>query len=99
MQEEWKEFMNHMGMDNLPVPMDELPTEVMLIAGKINKTCEQFKEMLLAERLCQYLGVERLTMEILDNLLEQVLVFPDGRFEIRWKFRDELELLRQMALK
>ena len=53
---------------------------------KINKTCEQFDEMLLAERLCQYLGVEQLAMEILDMLLEQVLVFPSCRFEIRWKF-------------
>ena len=32
---------------------------------------------------------------ILDNLLRQVLVFPGGRLEIRGRFREELERLRQ----
>ena len=37
--------------------------------------------------------------DILDDLLAQVLVFPGGRLEIQWKFRDELERLRKMALR
>ena len=52
----------------------------------------------LAGRLRPYLDVEQITEAILDNLLEQVLMFPDGRLEIRWKFRDELERLWKMAL-
>ena len=52
----------------------------------------------LAIRLQSYLDVEQLTEDILDGLLEQVLVFPDGRLEIRWKFQDELERLRKMAI-
>ena len=52
----------------------------------------------LAGRLRPYLDVEQITEAILDNLLEQVLVFPGGRLEIRWKFRDELERLWKMAL-
>lgn len=51
----------------------------------------------LAGKLRPYLDMEQLTENILDNLLEQVLVFPGGRLEIRWKFRDELEKLRQMV--
>ncbi|WP_305117077.1 hypothetical protein [Acutalibacter muris] len=42
--------------------------------------------------------MKQLTEDILDGLVEQVLVFPDGRLEILWKFRDELERLRQAAL-
>jgi hypothetical protein len=30
--------------------------------------------------------------------LEQVLVFPGVGLEIRWKFQDELERLRKMAI-
>ena len=52
----------------------------------------------LAVRLQSYLDVKQLTEDILDGLVEQVLVFPDGRLEILWKFRDELERLRQAAL-
>lgn len=52
----------------------------------------------LAVRLQPYLDVEQFTEDILDGLVEQVLVFPDGRLEILWKFRDELERLRQAAL-
>jgi DNA invertase Pin-like site-specific DNA recombinase len=52
----------------------------------------------LAVRLQSYLDVEQLTEDILGGLVEQVLVFPDGRLEIRWEFRDELERLRKMAL-
>ena len=55
-------------------------------------------EDVLAVRLQPYLDVEQFTEDILDGLLEQVLVFPGGRLEIRWKFWDELERLRQMAL-
>ena len=51
----------------------------------------------LAGKLRPYLDVEQLTEGILDDLLAQVLVFPGGRLEIRWKFRDELEKLRQMV--
>ena len=52
----------------------------------------------LAVKLQPYLDVEQITEAILDNLLEQVLVFSGGRLEIRWKFQDELERLRKMAL-
>lgn len=52
----------------------------------------------LAARLRPYLDIEQLTEDIFDNLLAQVLVFPGGRLEIRWKFRDELWRLREMAL-
>ena len=52
----------------------------------------------LAVKLQPYLDVEQFTEDILDGLLEQVLVFPGGRLEIRWKFQDELERLRKMAL-
>ena len=51
----------------------------------------------LAVKLQPYLDVEQLTEGILDDLLAQVLVFPGGRLEIRWKFQDELERLRKMA--
>ena len=51
----------------------------------------------LAVKLQPYLDVEQFTEDILDGLLEQVLVFPGGRLEIRWKFQDELERLRKMA--
>ena len=52
----------------------------------------------LTARLLPYLEVEQLTEDILDDLLAKVLVFPGGRLEIQWKFRDELERLRQIAL-
>ena len=52
----------------------------------------------LAVKLRPYLDVEQLTEGILDDLLAQVLVFPGGRIEIQWKFRDELERTRQIAL-
>lgn len=52
----------------------------------------------LAAQLQPYLNIEQLTEDILDDLLAQVLVFPGGRIEIQWKFRDELGRLREMAL-
>lgn len=52
----------------------------------------------LAVRLQPYLDAEQLTEDILDGLLEQVLVFPGVGLEIRWKFQDELERLRKMAI-
>lgn len=52
----------------------------------------------LAAPLQPYLNIEQLTEGILDNLLAKVLVFPGGRLEIQWKFRDELGRLRQIAL-
>ena len=52
----------------------------------------------LAAQLQPYLNIEQLTEGILDDLLAKVLVFPGGRLETQWKFRDELERLRQMAL-
>ena len=30
LQEDWKNFMNEMGLDDMSDPMEELPTEVML---------------------------------------------------------------------
>lgn len=53
----------------------------------------------LAAQLQPYLNIEQITECVLDDLLAQVLVFSGGRFEIQWKFRDELERLRWMALK
>lgn len=52
----------------------------------------------LAAQLQPYLNIEQLTEGILDDLLAKVLVFPGGRLETQWKFRDELERLRQMVL-
>ena len=52
----------------------------------------------LAVKLRPYLDVEQLTEDILGGLVEQVLVFPGGKLEIRWKFQDDLELLRQVDL-
>lgn len=53
----------------------------------------------LAAQLQLYLNIEQLTEDILDDLLAQVLVFPGGGLEIQWKFRDELERLRKIALR
>lgn len=41
----------------------------------------------------KYAEVKELTGEIVEEVLEKVLVFPEGRLEIVWKYRDEYEKL------
>lgn len=41
----------------------------------------------------KYLDVEEITSEILSDILKEVRVFPGGRFEIVWNYRDEMERL------
>lgn len=41
----------------------------------------------------KYLNVEEITSDILSDVLKEVRVFPGGRFEIVWNYRDELERL------
>lgn len=47
----------------------------------------------LADRLQHYVDMDKITEDIFEDLLEQVLVFPDGRLEIQWRFQDELDKL------
>ena len=53
----------------------------------------------LADRLLQYTDVAEITLDILDNLLSQVLVFPGGKLEIRWQFLDEWERTYQLIMR
>jgi len=53
----------------------------------------------LADRLLQYTDVGEITLDILDNLLSQVLVFPGGKLEIRWQFQDEWERTYQLIMR
>ena len=41
----------------------------------------------------KYLDVKEITSEITTEVLKEVLVFPDNRFEIVWNYRDELQKL------
>lgn len=41
----------------------------------------------------KYAEITELTGEIAEEVLEKVLVFPEGRLEIVWKYRDEYEKL------
>ena len=39
----------------------------------------------------KYIEVEEITSEIVAEVLKEVRIYPDGRFEITWNFRDELK--------
>lgn len=41
----------------------------------------------------KYVDIESLTDEILSEVLEKVLVYPDNRIEIQWNYREDLERL------
>ncbi len=41
----------------------------------------------------QYKDTETLTTEIVDNVLEKILVYPGGRLEVHWNYREEFEKL------
>ena len=41
----------------------------------------------------KYTEVEEITREIITEVLKDVYIYPDGRFEIVWNFRDELKKL------
>ena len=41
----------------------------------------------------KYTEVEEITREIITEVLKDVYIYPDGRLEIVWNFRDELEKL------
>ena len=41
----------------------------------------------------KYLDVEEITSEIMADVLQEVRIFPDGRIETVWNYRDELEKL------
>ena len=42
----------------------------------------------------KYTEVEEITSEIIAEVLKEVYIYPDGRLEIVWNFRDELEKLK-----
>lgn len=50
---------------------------------------DDLQESIIPE-LEKYTQVEELTQEILDDVLDEVRVFPGGRLEIRWKFQEEI---------
>lgn len=41
----------------------------------------------------KYMEVEEITGEIVTEVLKEIRIYPGGRFEITWNFRDELEKL------
>lgn len=41
----------------------------------------------------KYMEVEEITSEIVTEVLKEVRIYPGGRFEIAWDFRNELEKL------
>ena len=41
----------------------------------------------------KYTEVEEITNEIVTEVLQEIRIYPDERFEIVWNFRDELEKL------
>ena len=41
----------------------------------------------------KYLDVEEITSEIMADVLQEVRIFPGGRIETVWNYRDELEKL------
>lgn len=41
----------------------------------------------------QYKDTETLITEIVDNVLEKILVYPGGRLEVHWNYREEFEKL------
>ena len=40
--------------------------------------------------ILQFHNQEEITREMLQTLVEKITVYPDGKIEILWKFRDEL---------
>ena len=43
------------------------------------------KKNIPVEQMMEYLGYEKLTREMLEEYVEGVYVYDDGRVEIRWK--------------
>ena len=43
------------------------------------------KKNIPVEQMMEYLGYEKLTREMLEEYVEGVYVYDDGRIEIRWK--------------
>ena len=41
----------------------------------------------------KYLDVEEITSEIMADVLQEVRIFPGGRIETVWNYRDELKKL------
>ena len=41
----------------------------------------------------KYLDAGEITSEIMSDVLQEVRIFPDGRIETVWNYRDELEKL------
>lgn len=46
-----------------------------------------------ADRFCQYAAVEEITAEITEDVLDKVIVYPDGRLEVVWKYQSEFQNL------
>lgn len=52
----------------------------------------------IINKLRQYTEMEAVTKDVWDDLLMQVLVFPGNRIEIQWRFQDEFDKLKQLAI-
>ncbi len=49
----------------------------------------------IAPQIQKYVDAEDISWEMLNELLIEVLVFPGGRLEIRWKNQDEVSQIAQ----
>ncbi len=49
----------------------------------------------IAPQIQKYVDAEDISWEMLNELLIEVLVFPDGRLEIQWKYQDEVSQIAQ----
>lgn len=70
--------------DDLSAQIAELETSIERVQLTDNS------ENGLAAKFQRYVDIEEITQEILDDVLDEVRVFPGGQLVIQWKYQDEI---------
>lgn len=58
-----------------------------------NQKVEQIQDA--ASMVSQYKGIQELTPEVMNALVDKVIVYPDNRVRIEWKFADNILYFHQ----
>ena len=73
---------------------DQINQRIRELEAELQNASENGRlENKFTESFQQYTEIEELTADIVNDVLQEIVVFPDRVFNIVWNYRDELESL------
>lgn len=73
---------------------DSIRAEIDALEAKLqNARADGKLENKFVDSFSKYAEIDKLTAEIVSDVLQEIIVYPGGRFHIVWNYGDELERL------